>query len=329
MIRRIQNPHAPGPSVALALQRPLFNHAHGRWVRLRPLGQARRDAVAGRRYARRLGHLSLPLESKGQVWSSGWQPVGSRPDDYQVTFAEDRAEFRRRDGAIVTSLEVVVSSEDDAEVRRLTLANEGSEPADIAVTSYAELVMAPEAADIAHQAFAKLFVQTEYYEPLGALLATRRRRAPDEPEVWVGHLLVTDGSAVGKLEFETDRARFLGRCNGVEDAVAIFANRGLSGTVGQVLDPIFALRRRVHDPAGPDQQARLLDHGRFQPRRTLECNVPASQHRELRARRDAGLDPGPGSAASPRDLAPRRPVSSSAWLVISSMPIPCCAHRAT
>src|SRR5471030_536350 len=83
-----------------------------------------------------------------------------------------------------------------------------------------------------------------------ALIATRRRRAPDEPEVWAGHLAVTEGETVGEIEVETDRARFLGRGRGVQAPVAVMDGLQLSNTVGTVLDPIFALRRRVVIPPG-------------------------------------------------------------------------------
>src|SRR5207237_9388466 len=67
----------------------------------------------------------------GAVWSASYQPSGIEPDSYQVTFAEDRAEFVRRDAMIATTLEIVVSPEDDAEVRRLSLANGGNRVRDI------------------------------------------------------------------------------------------------------------------------------------------------------------------------------------------------------
>ena len=124
------------------------------------------------------------------------------------------------------------------------------EPRDIELTSYAEIVLAPPLADAAHQAFSKLFVQTEYLATAGAILATRRRRSPGEAELWAAHLAVVEGEAIGEVEIETDRARFLGRGNDVGNAVAVFDGRRLSNTVGAVLDPIFALRRRVRVPAG-------------------------------------------------------------------------------
>ncbi|MBE0609481.1 MAG: glycosyl transferase [Dehalococcoidia bacterium] len=186
----------------------------------------------------------------GAVWSAGFQPSGGEPDDYQVVFNEERAEFARRDGTLNTTLEVLVSAEDDAEVRRVSISNSGNDTREIEVTSYAELVLAPQAADVAHPAFSKLFVETEYLAELEALIATRRRRAPNEPEIWVAQVAVVAGEVVGKPEVETDRARFLGRGYDVRRPIAMFDGRRLSNTVGPVLDPVFALRYRLRIPPG-------------------------------------------------------------------------------
>ena len=186
----------------------------------------------------------------GDVWSAGFQPSGTEPDDYDVTFNEDRAEFTRRDGTLKTVMEVLVSAEDDAEVRRVTISNHGTRVREIDVTSYAELVLAPQAADVAHPAFSKLFVETEYLVEVGAILATRRRRAPSESEIWAAHLAVVDSGVVGKAEVETDRVQFIGRSRSVRTAIAAIDGRPLSNTVGTVLDAVFALRRRVRIAPG-------------------------------------------------------------------------------
>ena len=188
--------------------------------------------------------------SSGEVWSAAYQPVGTEPVTYEVTFNEDRVMFSRRDGIFATSLQVLVSAEDDAEVRRVTISNLGNRTREVEVTSFAELVLAPQASDLAHPAFSKLFVETEYHAGLGAVVATRRRRTPMEPQIWVAHLAVVDGEAVGKREFETDRMRFLGRGGSARTARAVLSGRPLSGATGAVLDPIFALRRRVRIAPG-------------------------------------------------------------------------------
>ncbi len=188
--------------------------------------------------------------ASGTVWSAGFQPSGVEPETYQVTFTEDRAEFIRKDATITTTLEIVVSPEDDVEVRRLSIANSGYRDREIEVTSYLELVLAPPAADASHQTFSKLFVQTEYIAKKRTLLATRRRRTPEEPDIWAAHHAVVEGTVSGEPEIETDRARFLGRGREIRSPLAVLDGRRLSGTVGAVLDPVFALRYRINVAAG-------------------------------------------------------------------------------
>ena len=116
------------------------------------------------------------------------------------------------------------------------------------MTSYAELVLAPPSADLAHPAFSKMFVVTDYLPELGVIIATRRRRSPSDPEVWAAHIAVVEGEDTAPIQIETDRAKFIGR--GRDIATAAMIDQPLSGTTGTVLDPIFSIRRRVSVPAG-------------------------------------------------------------------------------
>lgn len=186
----------------------------------------------------------------GLVWSAGACPTGGAGERDEVVFGEDHAAFIRHDGSLTTTTEVIVSGDSDGEVRRVTLANASRTPREIELTSYAELVLAPPATDNAHPAFAKLFVETEHLPEFGALIATRRPRAPGEPRVWAAHFAVVEGDITADPQHETDRARFLGRGCDAGTAAAIFGDQPLSNTVGTVLDPAFALRRRVLIPAG-------------------------------------------------------------------------------
>ncbi|RXF69276.1 GH36-type glycosyl hydrolase domain-containing protein, partial [Hansschlegelia zhihuaiae] len=187
----------------------------------------------------------------GRVWSAGAQPIGSPADHQEVVFGEDQATFIRRDGPLTTTMEVIVSGEVDGEVRRVTLTNAGRAAFEVELTSYAEIVLAPPAADAAHPAFAKLFVETEHLAEFGALVATRRPRAHGEPAVCAAHFAVVEGEASADPQHETDRARFLGRSLAPRDAFARRAESPLSNTVGAVLDPVFSIRRRVSvEPGG-------------------------------------------------------------------------------
>jgi cyclic beta-1,2-glucan synthetase len=192
----------------------------------------------------------------GDVWSAAYQPTRRKPLEYAVTFSLDKAEFRRVDAGVETHLSVSVSTEDDAEVRCVTLTNLSATTRELDVTTYAEVVLATPAADVAHPAFGNLFVQTEFLQNEGAILATRRRRSADERPLWAVHVSAVDGASPGVVQYETDRSRFLGRGHTPADPVAVIEDRPLSNTAGAVLDPILSLRRRLR--LRPNESARVL-----------------------------------------------------------------------
>ncbi|HEY7839115.1 MAG TPA: glucoamylase family protein [Terriglobales bacterium] len=180
----------------------------------------------------------------GAVWSATAQPMLPEPTAYEAVLSPARAAFHRQEGEVSTQLEIAVSSENDVEVRRLTVRNHGLRVREIDLTSYAEIVLATPESDFAHPALGKLFVETEYQSANTALLCHRRRRDPQEAEAWAFHVLSQEGRRQGPVEWETDRARFLGRGRGPDHPAAL-DGRPLSGTTGVVLDPIVSLRQRV------------------------------------------------------------------------------------
>ncbi|MDR3470645.1 MAG: glucoamylase family protein [Devosia sp.] len=186
----------------------------------------------------------------GSVWSPGAARKPGDAEEDEVVFEEDHTHFIHRDGMLTTTMDVLVSGEDDGEVRRVSLINRGRRPREIELTSYAELVLTTPAADDAHPAFAKMFIETEHLGEFGALIATRRRRSPGEAEIWAAHFAVVEGEIVAEPQYESDRARFLGRGRSIDSASAVFEGLPLSNTVGTVLDPVFSLRRRVAVPPG-------------------------------------------------------------------------------
>jgi len=256
MPRQFQSPHQPVPRTHL-----LSNGSYAVMITTAGSGYSRWRDVTITRWREDPtcdcwgAYVFLRDVRSGEVWSAGYQPTGIEPDSYAATFFEDRVEIVRRDGTIETKLEIAVSPEDDAEVRRVSLSNLGTDVREIELTSYAEVVLAPDAADAAHPAFSNLFVQTEFVADVGAILATRRRRSPTEMPLWAAHIAVVEGEVVGTLQFETDRARFLGRGRGIRTPISVIDGQPLSNTVGVVLDPIFSLRRRVR--LAPGATARI------------------------------------------------------------------------
>jgi len=162
----------------------------------------------------------------------------------------------------------VVSPEDDVEVRRVHVTNRSRTRRTIEITSYAEVVLAPAAADELHPAFSNLFVQTEIIRGRHAILCTRRPRSLEEQVPWMFHLMTVHGTHASEISFETDRLRFIGRGGTVAAPLAMTGPGVLSGTEGSVLDPVCAIRRRLIIDAGATATMDLIS-GAAESRETL------------------------------------------------------------
>jgi cellobiose phosphorylase len=191
--------------------------------------------------------------NSGSVWSATHQPCGDSGEEYKVTYAPDKIEFCRKDGNIATRMEIAVSPEDQVEIRRISLTNHSLHDRTMEITSYCEVVLAGANEDLAHPAFENLFVETEFYHK--ALLATKRPRGENKPRQWLMHTVVTEGQEIGCLQYETDRAKFIGRDCTLAEPHALKLSQPLSNTVGAVLDSIMSLRQRVLIKSG--QTARV------------------------------------------------------------------------
>ncbi|MFI8416868.1 GH36-type glycosyl hydrolase domain-containing protein [Serratia sp. NPDC078593] len=180
----------------------------------------------------------------GEIWSNTWQPVGGAATGYRAVFNDAGAEFQRHQGLLQMKTQVVVSPEDDIELRRITLVNHGKHPRTLEITTYAEVVLAPASNDLAHPAFSNLFVQTELLPEQHAILCHRRPREPKDNSPWLLHMMTVQGQS-SQTSFETDRAKFIGRGRSPANPVVMHQSEPLSNTAGPVLDPIIAIRHRV------------------------------------------------------------------------------------
>jgi len=193
--------------------------------------------------------------TSGVFWSNTHQPTLKRAETYEAIFSEGRAEFRRRDHDFDMYTEIVVSPEDDIELRRVYITNRARIRRTIDVTSYAEVVLAAPAADALHPAFSNLFVQTEIIPARQAILCTRRPRSLEEHAPWMFHLMAVHGAEIAEVSYETDRMRFIGRGRTVAAPQAMSDSAALSGSQGSVLDPIVAIQYRI--TLDPEQSATI------------------------------------------------------------------------
>ncbi|OGV35788.1 MAG: cyclic beta 1-2 glucan synthetase, partial [Lentisphaerae bacterium GWF2_45_14] len=183
--------------------------------------------------------------SSKAFWSTSYQPTLKRAKHFEAIFSEGRAEFRGHEHDYDTHTEIAVSPEDDIELRRVRITNRARTRRTVDVTSYAEVVLAPSAADALHPAFSNLFVQTEIIRNQHAILCTRRPRSRNEESPCMLHLMAVQAATIENVSYETDRMRFIGRGNTTVNPQAMSGASDLSDSEGSVLDPIVAIRCRI------------------------------------------------------------------------------------
>ncbi len=194
--------------------------------------------------------IFLKNVNSNDYWSTTYNPTNTEPEFYKVIYSPHKAEYIRREGNIETNMEVIISTEDNTEIRRVSIYNHSNSKRVIELTSYMEVVLAQPEADLAHPAFSKLFVRTEYINEYNGLLAMRRKRDDVKQTTWGYHSVSTNGDVQGRIEYETDRSEFIGRKRSLASPKAMEPDQPLSNSVGSVLDPIFSLRIRVSIDAG-------------------------------------------------------------------------------
>ena len=188
--------------------------------------------------------------------ASGEVLVGCTPTDgcacdtYEAIFSEARAGVSPPRPRFETHTEIVVSPEDDIELRRVRITNLSRTARAIEVTSYAEVVLASAAAD----ALASGLQQSvrsdgdpgeRAGDPVHAASALARGAPP-----WIFHLMTVHGGTGGKCSYETDRCAFIGRGRTWPLRKRCSERREFCRTQGSVLDPIVAIRRQITLDAG-------------------------------------------------------------------------------
>ncbi len=180
-------------------------------------------------------------------WSAGHQPIPGNPENMQTTFFAHMAVYRRTQNGITSTMEVTVAPDDPVEIRRLHLHNNKGRPRTLRLTSYGEVILAPQAADARHPAFNKLFIESEFVPELNLQIFRRRPRSNEETSFLVGHMLVVEGSQAA-VRHEADRNRFIGRNHTLRKPSALSSTQYLTGTPAATLDPIFALGQEIELP---------------------------------------------------------------------------------
>ena len=169
---------------------------------------------------------------------------------YKATFLADRVEFEAKSQELEATTSVLVSPEDDTELRTVTLLNLSGHEITLDLVSCFEAVLADPRADEAHPAFSNLFVDTRWHAPWRALLLTRKPRLQGEPAMAVAHFLAAADANVRSIDFIADRRAFLGRNRLPAQPALLARTKQADGSPDNGLDPVAGLRVRVRVAAG-------------------------------------------------------------------------------
>ena len=183
--------------------------------------------------------------NSNDYWSATYEPCKDGGEDYQVEFTLDKATYSRKDASITTSMDVVVSPEDDVEIRKITLKNTGNNGRSIEVTSYMEVTLQSFQGDAVHPSFSNLFIGTEYDDERKCLLGNRRARVKNGVVPYIFHKAIASSEMEGAITYETSRVNFIGRNRNLRNPKALDNDSALLNTVGTVLDPIMSMRVRL------------------------------------------------------------------------------------
>lgn len=190
-------------------------------------------------------YLYMRDTDTNEVWNAAHAPNRIATGKYSITYAQDKVVYNRSHGSLDCQTEIIVSPEDDVEIRRISITNHSTNAKTIETTSYYEVVLAPQSADVAHPAFSNLFVKTEYINKYNCLLAVRRPREESKKPIWMLHSIFVENEILGGIQYETDRGKFIGRGRDISNPLAIENNYPLSNSVGAVIDPVMSLRGRL------------------------------------------------------------------------------------
>ena len=206
-----------------------------------------RDGYGSFFYLRREGQQAVVSLTATPAPGPGWR--------YQARFMADRVQFDAIGDELSAGITVLVSPEDDTELRTVTLHNTGRTEQIFELVSCFEAVLADPRADDAHPAFSNLFVQTRWEPRWRALMLTRQPRLHGDPQMAVSHFLAEADAEVLAVDCIADRRVFAGRKHPAQQPALGEQPLDAGGAPINGLDPVASLRVRLR--LAPGARARL------------------------------------------------------------------------
>ncbi|MGV8803539.1 MAG: GH36-type glycosyl hydrolase domain-containing protein [Polaromonas sp.] len=229
-----------------------------------------RDSYGSFFYLRQNGQAAVTSLTAVPAPAPNWR--------YRARFMADRVQFEAQAAELSTSITVLVSPEDDTELRTVVLQNTGHTEQTLELVSCFEAVLADARADEAHPAFSNLFVQTRWQPQWRALLLKRQPRLNGDPEMAVAHFLAEVDADLLAVDCIADRRVFSGRNRPAHQPALLAQRLDSQGQPVNGLDPVACLRVKLR--LAPGAMARLTF-----------ATAAATTEEELTARIDKYLQP--------------------------------------
>ena len=177
-----------------------------------------------------------------RIWTNTYSKYLGKPDKYSIQFAPDQNKIIRQDGAVETTTKITVAPNDNIEIRRLELKNNGNNEEILEVTSFLEPVISTKEQDYAHPAFNNLFLTYEKIDD--SILVRRKQRDTNLLDMYIGACMFTESETIGELEYEIDKEKFVGR-NNIQIPEMVKESKPLSKQTGLVTDSVIAMKRTI------------------------------------------------------------------------------------
>jgi cellobiose phosphorylase len=182
---------------------------------------------------------------ENSLWSPAFHPAKVLGKNYKVVFSENKAEFSGINKDIESVLKITVPSEDNVEIRELTLINRSEFPRTLEISSYGEVVLASYDQFVGHPAFQKLFIKSEFVKEYDSLVFTRNNLPDKAKKVYFAHFLADDKLKNEDLKYATSRESFIGRNGGIASPSVFNSSKDIAPDKDYTLDAIFSLRKKI------------------------------------------------------------------------------------
>ncbi|MFA5758971.1 MAG: glucoamylase family protein [Clostridia bacterium] len=180
------------------------------------------------------------------TWTNTYMPSNKKPDNYRVIYSSGSVKYIREDNNIVTSTEIAVTKDYDAEIRRITIENNSENEIELEATSYGEIILGMNDADLSNRVFNDMTLSSEIDSDTSSLIFLRSSRKKTHPEYFVATRMFVDKDDSSSFEFETSRMNFIGRNNTLQNPTQVYDNKKLSCNTKESLDPIMSIRKNIN-----------------------------------------------------------------------------------